>query len=145
MTPSRKQTIDDKLFRLNEYAKFIADAMRGKSDKDILDDTTLYTALEHMLQLSMQIIFDIGAHILAEGFGVNPKTYEDIIVSLGENSVISKEFAASQSDMAKFRNKLVHDYDTINKEKVLIYAHEAPEVFFRFGKAFLDYIDKEKI
>lgn len=142
MTPLRTQTIDDKLFRLNEYIKFIGDIIRDKSDKQILDDPGLYNGLEHMLQLSMQIIFDIGGHILAEGFAVNPKTYEDIIISLGEKAVISEEFAATQSEMAKFRNKLVHDYDTIDNKKVLIYAREAPAVFLAFGRAFLDYVDK---
>jgi uncharacterized protein YutE (UPF0331/DUF86 family) len=142
MTPLRMQTIDDKLFRLNQYTVFIQDIIRDKSDEQILKDPATYNGLEHMLQLSMQIIFDIGSHILAEGFSVNPKTYDAIIVLLGEKGVITEEFAASQAEMSKFRNKLVHDYDTIEPEKVLQYAHEAPAVFHAFGKAFLEYIDK---
>jgi len=63
------------------------------------------------------------------------------IIHLGEKSVISKEFSEKQSEMAKFRNKLVHDYDTINKERVLLYAREAPTIFRTFGKALLDYVD----
>ena len=80
MTPLNLSTIEDKLFRLNENIKFIDDIIK-KSDKDILSDRSLYYGLQHLLQISIEIIIDIGSHILAEEFSINPKTYADVIVA----------------------------------------------------------------
>ena len=142
MTPTKIETIQDKLFRLNEHIKFIEDIMKN-TDEKIIKDPTLYFALEHMLQLSIQIILDIGAHILAEEFHENPKSYEEVVTLLGEKGVIDKDFCNKQGGMAGFRNKLIHDYDSINKEKTLIYGRLATEVFRTFGKAYVAFIEKD--
>ena len=103
MTPININTIEDKLFRLNENIKFIDDVLK-KSDKDILADRPLYYGLQHLLQISIETITDIGSHILAEDFSLNPKTYADVIIELGEKNILDKKFAAEQAEMAKFRN-----------------------------------------
>ncbi|MDO8430447.1 MAG: DUF86 domain-containing protein [Candidatus Taylorbacteria bacterium] len=143
MTPLKIETIQDKLFKLNEHAKFIDDIIKN-SDEKIVKDTNLYYSLEHLLQLSIQIILDIGTHILAEEFGDNPKTYAEVIVAMGERDILDKEFAISQEEMAKFRNKLIHDYDSIDKSKTLLYARKAPEIFRTFGRAFVKFVEKKK-
>ncbi len=139
MSPINVGAITDKLFKLNENANFIEDIARRR-EKELATDPPLYYGLEHLLQISIEIIFDIGSHLLAEEFKKNPKTYQDIILELGEAGVVDKKFAEAQSDMAKFRNKLVHDYDTIDKKKVLEYARAAPEIFRVFGKSFADFV-----
>ena len=141
MTPININTIEDKLFRLNENIKFIDDVLK-KSDKDILADRPLYYGLQHLLQISIETITDIGSHILAEDFSLNPKTYADVIIELGEKNILDKKFAAEQAEMAKFRNMLVHYYDNLDDRRVLEYSRSAPEIFRLFGKAFADYIKK---
>jgi uncharacterized protein YutE (UPF0331/DUF86 family) len=143
MSPLNISTIQDKLFRLKENINFIQDILKS-TDKEIINSPSLYFGLEHLLQLSIQIILDIGSHILAEEFKENPSTYQDIIVYLGKNGIIEDTFADSQSEMAKFRNKLVHDYDTIDKEKVVEYARLAPGVFQTFGKSFTAFLEKKQ-
>jgi uncharacterized protein YutE (UPF0331/DUF86 family) len=143
MTPLKLETIQDKLFRLSEYTKFIEDIIKHP-DKEIVSNLSFYYSLEHILQLSIQVILDIGTHILAEEFNDNPKTYVEVIDALGQRGVIEKEFAISQKEMAKFRNKLIHDYDSINKEKTIIYARSAPEVFRIFGNAFVIFMEQKK-
>ena len=136
MTPIKIETIKDKLFKLSEYTNFIEDITK-RPDKEIISDLSIYYSLEHILQLSIQVILDIGTHILAEKFNDNPKTYAEVIDALGQRGVIEKDFATSQKEMAKFRNKLIHDYDSVDKKKTLFYARSAPEIFRIFGKAFL--------
>lgn len=113
MTPINQSAIEDKLFRLNENIKFIGDIL-NKSDKDILTDRPLYYGLQHLLQISIEIIIDIGSHILAEKFSVNPKTYADVILALGDKNIVNSKFAEEQAEMAKFRNMLVHYYTISN-------------------------------
>ena len=142
MSPIDSFSITDKLFRLNENIKLIEDVTR-KPQKEIIEDRLRYRGVEHLLQISIEIIFDIGSHVLAEEFGENPKTYQDIISALGQRGVIGKKFAEEQMEMAKFRNKLVHDYDTIDDVKVIEYARAAPDIFRTFGKAFSDFLKKK--
>lgn len=143
MTPINSTTIENKLFRLNENIKFIDDVLR-KSDKDVLADRPLYYGLQHLLQISIEIILDIGSNILAEEFGINPKTYADVILALGEKNIIGQKFAEEQAEMAKFRNILVHDYDNLDDKKVLEYSRAASEIFRLFGKAFNDFLNKKQ-
>ncbi len=142
MVPINPATIEDKLFRLNENIKFIEDVLK-KSDQNIFTDKPLYYGLQHLLQISIEIIIDISSHILAEKFSVNPKTYSDVIVALGEKNILNQKFAAEQAEMAKFRNMLVHYYDSIDDKKVLKYGRSAPEIFHIFGKAFTDFLQGE--
>ncbi|MEI6237907.1 MAG: HepT-like ribonuclease domain-containing protein [bacterium] len=143
MTKLNIESIQDKVFRLKANADFITDIIK-LSDEDILNgsDISKYIALEHMLQLSIQIILDAGSHILAEDFHENPATYNEVILALGKHEVIPKDLAVANEEMAKFRNKLVHDYDNVDKTKVLEYARSAPEIFKAFGKAYVGYIER---
>lgn len=142
MTPINQPAIEDKLFRLNENIKFIDDVLK-KSDKDILAERPLYYGLQHLLQISIEIIIDIGSHILAEKFSVNPKTYADVILALGDKNIVSQDFAKKQAEMAKFRNMLVHYYDNLDDKRVLEYSRSAPEIFQLFGKAFTDFLQNK--
>lgn len=142
MTPIDQSAIEDKLFRLNENIKFIDDVLK-KSDKEILADRPLYYGLQHLLQISIEIIIDIGSHILAEKFSVNPKTYSDVITALGDENIIGRNFADKQAEMAKFRNMLVHYYDSLDDKKVLEYGRSAPVIFRIFGKAFSDFLQNK--
>ena len=137
------EAIQDKLYKLEQNTKFIEDILLD-SDKKITADVGRYNGLEHLLQLSIQIILDTGAHILAEEFGENPGSYQDVISTLGKRKIIDDKFAAEQTEMAKFRNKLIHDYGNIDHTKVLAYAREAPKVFRAFGKMFVDFIKNDK-
>lgn len=142
MTPINQSAIEDKLFRLNENIKFIDDVLK-KYDKEILADRPLYYGLQHLLQISIEIIIDIGSHILAEKFSVNPKTYADVILALGDKNIVNSKFAEGQAEMAKFRNMLVHYYDSLDDKKVLEYSRSAPEIFRIFGKAFSDFLQNK--
>jgi uncharacterized protein YutE (UPF0331/DUF86 family) len=142
MTPLKIDSIKDKLFRLNEHIKFVDDVLKN-SDSEIVKDLSLYYSLEHILQLSIQIILDLGSHIISEEFQEVPKDYTEVISLLGKHKIIGQDFADIQVRMAKFRNRLVHDYDNIDKQKVLEYARSAPGVFRTFGKSFTDFIKKE--
>lgn len=144
MTLLQEESIQDKLFRLKTHGDFIEDIYKNRSDENILKDSTLYYALEHMLQISIQIVLDIGAHILADEFHDNPNSYAEIVIALGKHGIVSEQFAKEQGEMAKFRNKLVHDYDTIDMEKVVSYGRVAPGIFRIFGQAYVDFIEKKK-
>lgn len=143
MTTLNIESIEDKLFRLVAHTHII-DNVLTHSDAEIIKESTLYYTIEHILQLSIQIILDIGAHILAEEFHENPKNYAEVITELGKHGIINNEFAIAQEEMARFRNKLIHDYDSVDRSKTVSYGRSAPEIFRTFGQAFAEYIKKQK-
>ena len=139
MTPLNLETMQDKLFKLDKNIDFINDILKD-SDEQILKDAPRYNGLEHILQISIQTILNISAHILAENFKENPGSYQEVITSLGKHDIVPADFASKQTEMAKFRNFLVHNYDLVDQKKVLEYAKTAPEIFKVFGKVFREFI-----
>lgn len=139
MTPIRTETIENKLARLKSNIDFIEDLVEksGRENEEIIKDKRDYYAIEHMLLISVEIILDIGGHLLVEKFKVSPDDYSDIITKLGNNGVIGGDFAKKQEGIARFRNLLIHEYDKVDENRVISYAREAPAIFRKFGEAFL--------
>ncbi len=92
-----------------------------------------YSALERILQLSIETCLNIGNHIIC---GMNFKradTYREIVVRLTENEIIDQKLGDKLKEFASFRNRLVHIYWDINKEELDVKLKEAP-VFSEFAR-----------
>lgn len=90
------------------------------------------------LQISIQMIIDIGNHILA-GLKENQiEEYIDIIDKLGEREIIPEEFAKRIRGITGLRNLLVHEYGIIDIEKIYnLLQHNISDF-----EEFHDYIEK---
>lgn len=66
----------------------------------------------------MQVVIDIGAHILAAEGETGIEDYAEVIGRLGKKGIIPKGFSDSIKGMAGFRNILVHEYADVDIEKV---------------------------
>jgi uncharacterized protein YutE (UPF0331/DUF86 family) len=141
MSPINKITIKDKLFRLEQSIKIIEELIIEYGEK-IINDEKLKSILYFNLLISIEGILNIGNHILAESFNKPASSYRDIILGLGDNKVIDKDFSLENKDMGDFRNKLIHDYDRVDDIKVYAYATKAPIIFKKFSKYFIDFIEK---
>lgn len=141
MSPVNKQTIQDKLLRLRESIK-VLEELKDEPKNIFLNDPKINGAAMFNLIISIEIIVDIGNHILSEVFQKPASTYKDVIVFLGEAEVLPKEFAEENKDMADFRNKLIHDYDRVELEKVYEYLQKAPDTLNEFAKYFINFLDK---
>ena len=73
----------------------------------------LYTML-----LSIQATLDIAMHILAERKLRRPNTYRETFEILAENNIIPSDLATQLSDLAGFRNIIVHIYWELDLEEV---------------------------
>jgi uncharacterized protein YutE (UPF0331/DUF86 family)/predicted nucleotidyltransferase len=94
--------------------------------KELTADPLRWNGTLHLLQLSIEHVTDIGAHLLAgRGLAV-PDDYRQIILKLGEGAgPLPFEFAQRIAPMAGFRNIVVHRYLTVDPERVsdLLYYH----------------------
>lgn len=111
------QLLLERVQRLHEYLGLLQQvAARGEAA--YLADPLLRGAGERYLQLSLEIVFDLGSHIIAERGLETPDTYADILRVLGKADILPAELQAGTAGMAGFRNLLVHDYLRLDPARV---------------------------
>lgn len=75
--------------------------------------------VERTLQMMIETCADIASHIIADkGFRV-PRSYADTFKVLYEENILQSSLFHSVNKMAKFRNIVVHQYDTVDAEIVV--------------------------
>lgn len=106
---------------LTQLAKF-REYLRARlpvTGTQLTDDFTLGMAVLHTLQLSIQLVLDVGAHVLADR-AVGPiDEYGDIGPRLAALGMIPDELGATLTRMARFRNLLVHQYADVDFDRVV--------------------------
>lgn len=99
-------------------------------------------SVAHGLQLVIQIILDVGNHILADR-GIKAFDYTEVIDLLGQEKVIPREFAAKVRGMAGFRNELVYGYSTLDVKKVYEILQNNLGDFRQFASYIWSFLDQE--
>ena len=89
----------------SSYDDFSADARNG-------------AAAESYLRRALEALFDLGRHILAKAFAVAPAEYKQIAAELAKNGVLSKEEGRVLTEMAGYRNRMVHFYHEIGEQEL---------------------------
>ena len=64
----------------------------------------------HAMLVSIQAAIDISSHLISQNGLKRPATYRETFDLLAQAGMISEELAAELSDLAGFRNVLVHVY-----------------------------------
>lgn len=143
MSPLNKNTIYEKLFKLQEYIK-ILEELRAEGRNTFFADRKTQDSATLNLLTSIEMITDIGNHIITEVFQKQAKSYKDIILLLGETGVVPERFAKENEEMTSFRNLVAHDYDKITPEGVYENLQKAPDIFREFAKYFVEFIEKQE-
>lgn len=124
-------TYIDELQKLQIYS---LDELRG--------NLTNLWSVAHGLQLVIQIILDVGNHILADR-GIKALDYTEVIDLLGQEKVIPREFAVKVRGMAGFRNILVHGYSSLDVKKVYEILQKNLADFSQFALYIWSFLDQE--
>jgi len=98
--------------QLNEYA--------GISVPDYRLDWKVQRIVERTLQMMIEICADIANHIIADQGLRTPQTYAETFQILGQNGILSPDKSQVMEKMAKFRNIVVHQYETVDAEIVVM-------------------------
>lgn len=103
----------------------IADALRALEplSKLSIDEyrSRLYErkAAERLLQEAIEAALDVNAHVLAEQGATVPEDYYGGFIAIGAVNVVPSQLARDLAPSAGLRNRLVHEYETIDDAKVL--------------------------
>lgn len=81
-------------------------------------DFALRLAVLHALQLAIQIVLDVGAHLLASSSAGPVEEYSQIGPRLAQAGIMPGALGETLSAMARFRNILVHQYVEVDLARV---------------------------
>lgn len=113
-----KDILYKRIERAHEYILILKDIRENLSLEDFKKDLIIQGSIERYLHLTIEALLDIGNHIIAdEGLG-KVEVYSDIAKILSLNKYINKKQEEIFVKIIGFRNILVHDYLSIDKDIV---------------------------
>ncbi len=118
------QNMEEALSQLGKY--------KNISFEEFQKDLSLIWIVEKGLEILIQNLLDIGAHLLASEIKNDWDDYGEVILKLGKHGVIPVEFSDRIKGMAGLRNILVHEYLKIDLNKLFHYFKYQLEDFVQF-------------
>ena len=97
-------------------------------------------ATERLLQELIEAAVDINTHIIIETGNPVPNDYYESFIKAGELKIISSDLAEKLAPSAGLRNRLVHEYDTLDHSMVLKAVAMADELYPQYVKEISDYV-----
>ena len=98
---------------LNDWVRY-----RTISLEELKNDRDKLNMVLHAMLVSIQSAIDISNHIIAEKKLRKPATYRETFEILKEADLISLKQSESLSDLAEFRNVLVHIYWNLDIKEI---------------------------
>ena len=141
MSPLDKETIQKRLLKLRQIISSLH-LYAQETQKNFITDSMLSDASMYQLTIGIEIVIDIGNHILSESFQKSAEDYTAVLQLLGEVGIAPKKMIEANKNMAGFRNILVHDYIEVDIKKVYKYLQKAPDVFQQFADCYIKFLDK---
>jgi len=132
------ELVELKLQELNRYLVQLK-KHRGTTAAELRSDLDTAWIVQHGLQLTIQVVLDVGNHILASE-GITVHEYADIFLELARLKVIPDEYAISVKGMAGLRNLLVHEYTGIDMTKLSDILNNRLNDFSLFAAYIIDYL-----
>lgn len=103
-------------------------------------DWKIQRIVERTLQMMIETCVDIAGHIVSDRGMRTPTSYADTFKVLLENNVIDSELFTIMEKMAKFRNIVVHQYEVVDAEIVVVIMKKHIGDFERFKESVLSYL-----
>lgn len=73
---------------------------------------------ERLLERIVGRMIDINYHLIAEQAGLPPKDFYESFTKLGSLGILSRELASDLAPAAGLRNRLAHEYNEIDHQRV---------------------------
>jgi uncharacterized protein YutE (UPF0331/DUF86 family) len=131
--------LDGKFHNLRRYLQALQQAT-GCTEAEFLNDQTRIGAARYYMLVAIECCLDIGNHIISADGLRTPKDYRDVFSVLQENNIIPAGFLPVLHHMVGLRNLLVHDYETIDDQRIYLLATTRLEDFNVFVAAIQEYV-----
>lgn len=113
----RAEVVRKRLNKLDEYLAILRGLQKYSYDA-FIGEPEHYGSVERFLQLAIEVLLDLGNHVIAE-LDLGPVNWHsDIPVILAKKGYIDAETEQKWVRMIGFRNALVHEYVEIDRRIV---------------------------
>lgn len=109
------ETKIDSIYKNLQYLEEI----KKIDEKEFQNSFEKVQATKHSLQESIEASLDIANHIISSKNWERTETYAEMFERLHKHQIINKNLKDKLSNMAKFRNILVHRYGKIDDKRIL--------------------------
>lgn len=110
-----KEVVYKRLNHLENKIKYLQ-GIEQFSKEEFSNNPDVYFRYERALHLALEAVIDLGNHLIADKKLRTPESNRDVFKVLLENNFINKTLCSKLEKMAGFRNILVHDYMTLDRE-----------------------------
>jgi uncharacterized protein YutE (UPF0331/DUF86 family) len=117
------EKIFEKFSLLDEYLELLGKIAKMPMD-EFLKDKILIGSAKYYLQVSIECCLDVANHIIAAERYRVPQDYADSFKVIEEQDLVPEDLGKRLQQMAKFRNRLVHLYGTIDDSNVHKYINK---------------------
>ena len=138
---------DDVVLERLRYLRNEVDYLKQERDKvrsfqQYTENVRLKKAVERSLQIAVEVCLDIGRRLIAlEGFRY-PEDNQDVFKVLEEEKVVPRDLLPALTDMARFRNLIVHDYTRIDDARVYAILKKRLGDFDAYARAVAAYLER---
>ena len=128
--------------KINHIERFLQrlEEKQGASLSEFNENLDLQDVILHNLQLSIQGCIDIASHIISDQGWIVPDTLAGLFDILTEHKIILKELNERLKKMVGFRNIIIHEYGTVDLDKVYAILKEDLKDIRSFLKAVCAYV-----
>jgi uncharacterized protein YutE (UPF0331/DUF86 family) len=135
----KREVVLSRIYKVQEYLTYLQQ-VKNYTKEQYVNDPMIYGSTERFLHLSIECVIDIGNHVIADMRYRKPESNKDIFLVLLENNIIDEKLKDSLSNMAGFRNILVHDYMRLDRAIVYNILLNNLEDIEQFIEVVVEYI-----
>ena len=115
---------------------------RGVDAAQLNREPVTRAAVERLLQVVIELAFDINAHVVARTLGRSPETGRSSFLDLAEAGVIDGTLADLLAPSAGLRNVLVHHYVDLQMEPIAEAVVSVADGFSAYVKEVARYLER---
>ena len=134
-----KELIHGKIDIIERNITFLS-TYKEKKEGEFLSSYKDIQAIKYSLFEIIEASIDIASHIISAKGLQRAESYAEMFEILGKNEIIETQLSKELSNMARFRNVLVHGYAKIDNSKVLTFTKEKLTDVENFIKAIIELI-----
>ena len=132
-----KAVIEEKMDIVERNLQFLK-SFAKMEEKEFLESYKDVQAAKFSLLECIEACIDIAGYLIVEKGLKRPESYAEVFLILGEEGLLDESLIERLSDMARFRNFLVHRYGEVDNKRVLEFIKENLRDIYEFRKAVLN-------
>jgi len=137
-----KVEISNKLEKLSDYVQKL-EGLKQLNLAELRNKPIERAATERFFQMAIESVIDICSMIISHEDLDRPDEYRKTITLLADAGILDEKFAENFSQIAGFRNILVHQYADVDLDILYQFLQNRLKDFDKFARQIASYLDKK--